>query len=93
MDDLLKTMRAPDALVRDQLKATEGNVGSGGDLISLIAGGQVGSVMVNKAEFDGFALRLQSRGVTVYGNAKVPRGYAAVYDKTERMVGLYRLAA
>ena len=93
IDDTIKHLQADPAVVQQKLRDTEGNVNTQSNLSDLLTTGRVGSVMVNDADKSGIESRLSAKGVAVYGNRKVPRGMAAVYDKAQKMIGLYRLAA
>jgi len=93
MDDAINNLKASDAAVNEKLRDTDANVRSENDLAGVLGCGRVGSVMVHEADLSGCEQRLKARGVTVYGNRKVPRGMAAVYDKSEKMIGVYRLGA
>lgn len=94
MDESLKSLQADPKIVEAHLHATK-NLVDTKNMNALINDGQVGSIMVNEADKESAQSRLGSRGITIYGNTKVPRGMAAVYDKSEpaKMLGFFALAA
>ena len=89
MDDSIKDLKASDAVVNEKLRSTEVNVGR--NLTAALKTGAVASVMVNEADRPGVEQRLRAASVKVFGNTKVPCGMAAIYDATDKMLGLYQL--
>jgi hypothetical protein len=85
------SMKATDQVIGEQLAATDVNVGTPMELSEVLKTGIVHEAMVNIADVAGAESRLKVGGAIVYSNHKVPRGMAALYDSTQKMIGLYRL--
>ena len=91
MDESLKLLKADDGVVKERLRTSEIGVRDMKELATLVTEGKVGSVMVNESDRSSAESRMQTKGVKVFGNTKVPRGYLAAYDKNEKMLGFYSL--
>jgi hypothetical protein len=91
MDESLKSLKADDGVVKERLSTSEIGVRDMKELATLVTKGKVGSVMVHESDKSSAESRLQTKGIKVYGNTKVPRGYLAAYDKSEKMIGFYSL--